>query len=320
MEIISGTIDFQLEEPTAVVIGKFDGLHVGHQLLMNRLLEQKKKGLKTVVFTFDKSPAGLFLQDGDTYRELCTIREKRAIFESMGVDVLVEFPMNRQTASISAESFITEILQKQLLCKKLIAGEDITFGYKGLGNSRMLGEFCEVCGFTVEIIKKLLVSNVYPKETGSEAISSTVIRSAINGGDIGKANCLMNRPFCVQGPVVHGRQLAGSRLDMPTANVKWPENKVLPAFGVYITRVITDTGCYGGITNVGKKPTVVRDEEETLCESYLYDFQGDLYEKDIIVEFYEYLRPEQKFQSLEALKEQMQKDLSRGRVFWASKR
>ena len=111
MQIISGTIDFEVAEPAAVVLGKFDGVHIGHQLLMTKLLEQKKKGLKTVVFTFDKSPASLFIQDGDTYRELCTLQEKRDIFEKLGVDLLIEFPMNLETAAISAEEFITEILQ-----------------------------------------------------------------------------------------------------------------------------------------------------------------------------------------------------------------
>ena len=103
MQIISGTIDFEMTEPTAVVLGKFDGVHIGHQLLMTKLLEQKEKGLKTVVFTFDKSPASLFIQDGDTYRELCTLQEKRYIFEKFGVDVLIEFPMNMETAAIPAE-------------------------------------------------------------------------------------------------------------------------------------------------------------------------------------------------------------------------
>ena len=138
MQIISETIEFKITEPTAVVLGKFDGVHIGHQLLITKLLEQKKKGLKTVVFTFDKSPASLFIQDGDTYRELCTLQEKRDIFEQYGVDVLIEFPMNIETASISAEEFITEILQKRLNCKSLIAGEDISFGYKGIGDCNML--------------------------------------------------------------------------------------------------------------------------------------------------------------------------------------
>ena len=103
MQIISETIEFKIAEPTAVVLGKFDGVHIGHQLLITKLLEQKKKGLKTVVFTFDKSPASLFIQDGDTYRELCTLQEKRDIFEQYGVDVLIEFPMNIETAAIPAE-------------------------------------------------------------------------------------------------------------------------------------------------------------------------------------------------------------------------
>ena len=109
MQIISGTTDFNITEPTAVILGKFDGVHLGHQLLVAKLLEQKEKGLKTVVFTFDKSPASLFIQDGDAYRELYTPEEKRNVFEKTGVDIYIEFPMNEKTASISADKFVTEI-------------------------------------------------------------------------------------------------------------------------------------------------------------------------------------------------------------------
>ncbi len=343
MNIISNTTNFQMDTPTAVIIGKFDGVHLGHRLLLQKLLEQKKAGLTTVVFTFDRSPASLFAQEEEKERELCTLEEKREIFREMqicdhtypvdsglsddagltelyaGIDVLIEFPMNRETATIPAEEFITEILQKRLLCKRLIAGEDVTFGYKGRGNRYMLMEYSSVCDFQVEILHKLLINQVIPKETSKEEVSSTLIRKDINSGNMIRANQLLGRAYCVCGEVVHGRQLAGGFLEMPTANVKWPEDKVFPAFGVYVTRIIVEGKSYFGITNVGKKPTVTEPHrQEVLAESYLYDFHGDLYGRRIKIAFYDFVRPEQKFINLEALKEQMHKDMVYGRTYWKS--
>lgn len=317
MQIISETINFNIQEPTAVVLGKFDGVHVGHQLLLEKLMKQKEKGLKTVVFTFDKSPASLFIQDGAAYRELCTLEEKRTVFEAMGVDVLIEFPMNVETAAIPAIEFITEILQKDLNCKMLIAGEDVSFGYRGLGDKDMLIENSEACGYQVEIVEKRMTKEFFPEDERMEEISSTGIRKEINAGKIARANVLMGRPFSVKGEVVHGRNLAGGVLDMPTANVKWPDIKVLPAFGVYFTEIQVRDKTYHGVTNVGWKPTVTNDSEhEILAESYLYDFEGDLYGEEITVRLCEFRRPEQKFESLDELKVQLHEDMAAGRKYW----
>lgn len=317
MLIISGTTRFQIEEPTAVVLGKFDGVHIGHQHLIKKLLAQKEQGLKTVVFTFDKSPASLFIQDGSTYRELCTPEEKRTIFEQMGVDILMEFPMNAETAMISPEAFITDILQGQLNCRYLAAGEDVTFGYLGLGDRHLLAQYSDKCGYTLEILEKLLVSSVFSEETAYEEIGSTGIRREISAGNMERAARLMGRRFCVTGKVVFGLQLAGTALNMPTANVRWPENKVFPAFGVYFTKAYVDGAEYEAVTNVGRKPTVTEEEEgEVLAETYLYDFTGDLYGREITLVFYAFHRAEERFDSLELLKEQLRKDGLAGRDFW----
>ena len=316
MQIISETLDFKIEEPTAVVLGKFDGVHMGHQLLLKTLLEQREKGLKTVVCTFDKSPASLFIQDGTTYRELCTLEEKREIFKAWGVDVLIEFLMNEDTAAIPAIEFVTEILQKYLNCKILIAGEDVSFGYRGLGDKQMLIDNSLQCGYEVIIVEKMLTKEIYEEER-EEEISSTIIRKEINAGKIAKANVLMGRPFALKGEVVHGRQLAGTALQMPTANIKWPDNKVMPAFGVYFTEVLVDDRKYFAITNVGQKPTIADHAAcEVLAESYLYDFEGNLYGKEITLKFCHFLREEKKFDGVDALKEQLQKDMEAGKKFW----
>ena len=319
MQIISNTTNFQIDEPTAVVLGKFDGVHIGHQVLIERLQEQKEKGLKTVIFTFDKSPASLFIHDGDTYRELYTLEEKRRIFEALSVDVLLEFPMNMDTASIPADEFVTEILQKKLNCNMLIAGEDVTFGYRGQGDKNLLLEYQKAGAFQVEIVDKLMIREIFPEEEEGKEISSTGIRKDISSGKLAKANTLMGRAYEITGEVIHGNRIGGDVLKMPTANVKWPENKVFPAFGVYYSIVMINGKCYNAITNVGYKPTIPdSDTREVLAETYLYGFMGDLYGSQITVRFYDYVRPEQKFNSLEELKAQLGKDLKAGEAYWGN--
>ncbi len=318
MLMIQGTTQFQIKEPTAVVIGKFDGVHVGHQFLIQKLLEQKKKGLKTVVFTFDKSPNNFFSEVNVTYRELCTPVEKRSFFEEMGVDILVEFPMNRETVHISAKEFLRQILCRQLRCKCLIAGEDVRFGHQAFGNAKMLQACQKEFGYQVEIYPKRKVRDVLHTTSCDAEISSTFIRDKIGVGDIGTANALMGRAFQTTGTVLHGLGLAGSKLDMPTANVLWPEEKVLPALGVYFTLVKVEDETYRGITNVGKKPTVT-NETQLLAETYLYDFAGDLYEREITLYFYHFLRKEEKFSDIGALKTQLEKDREAGRTYWMTR-
>lgn len=309
MLIVKGTTQFQIEEPTAVVLGKFDGVHLGHQFLVEKLLQQKDNGLKTVVFTFDQSPSSLFSKEDLAYRELCTLEEKRHIFDEMGVDILIEFPMNRETAQISAEEFLQTVLHKQLNCKCLIAGEDVRFGHRGLGDADMLMHHQESLGFHVDI---------YPKQMWMDVeISSTLIRDKVSEGSMDIANALMGQAFQVTGIVDYGLGLAGSKLQMPTANIHWPEKKVIPAFGVYFTLAKVGEKTYHAITNVGRKPTVTDvNETNILAETYLYDFAGDLYEQEITIYFYHFVRKEEKFTNIEELKNQLTRDRALGRQYW----
>ena len=315
MIIIKGT-EFQLEEPSAVVLGKFDGVHVGHRVLLKALKEQKEKGLKTVVFTFDKPPANLFKQGEEPYRELYTLEEKRRIFSDMGVDVLIEFPMNKETAAIPAEKFVTEILQNSLMCSVLIAGEDVSFGRGGLGDKAMLEGYSAECGFEVMIFPKLLIGEFIDSDSKDASVSSTYIRQCINAGFIANAKVFLQDPFHLTGVVEHGAGMGSKVFDMPTANIKWPENKVLPAFGVYYTKVFIDKKMYSAITNVGRKPTVAGEKGEILAETYIYDFQGDLYGRTISVQFHEFVRAEKSFDDIEALKRQLKQDLQKGSEYW----
>lgn len=317
MQIISETTNFEIKEPTAVVLGKFDGVHIGHQYLVSALLEQKARGLKTVVFTFDRSPASFFIQDRNGYREICSLEEKRRIFEALDVDVLVEFPIKEETLAITAEEFITEILQKKLNCNVLIAGEDISFGYRGRGNKEMLLEYAQTGALEVQILDKLRYRDVFRDGSQEEEVSSTCIRKELSAGNITIANELMGRPFSISGEVIHGRHLGSTVFRIPTANIRWKSDKVIPAFGVYFTEILTENGCLKGITNVGKKPTVEEtDGTEVLAESYLFDFFGDLYGQQITIRFYAFSRPEQKFTDFQALKNQLQLDVKQAKAYW----
>lgn len=315
MKIISGTTEFTNIFPSAVVLGKFDGVHTGHRLLLERLSRAKKEGLYTVVFTFDKSPASLFAKQDGGWRDLCTMEDKREIFAEAGVDLFVEFPMNGTTCKISAESFITDYLRGRLNCKKIIAGEDLSFGYRGLGNKEMLAAYAKEQDFVLELVEKKRLDSLFDAPSG-EVISSTLIRQEIEKGNVDRANRMLGSCFHIKGRIIPGNHLGGPVLDMPTINVKWPENIVIPAFGVYYSRVFIGGRMYCGVSNIGRKPTV-SNRPEVLAETYIYDFHEDVYGQEARIEFWGFRRPEMRFSGIEALKAQMEKDKEAGRAYWS---
>lgn len=303
MRIIEGTTEFHIKDKTAVAIGKFDGFHIGHQTLLDVVLSQKEKGLKVAIFTFFPSPICLFSKE--KVKELTTREEKRQIFKQAGVDILVEFPFNEQIASISPEDFVADILVDKMNARYIAAGEDVSFGYRGAGDAKLLYKLSEEMGYKVEIIKKVSFS-------GHE-ISSTYVREVIRKGDMKLAKALLGTPFSIHGVISHGKQL-GRTIGMPTANLYPEEEKILPPYGVYYVQAIIDNICYKGICNIGEKPTVT-DEKKISVETYLYDFSGDIYGKEMTVELLEFKRPEQRFSGIDELKAQMEIDISEGAVY-----
>ncbi len=301
MRIISGSTDFVLEGKSTVAIGKFDGIHRGHLALMNHILEQKNEGMQAVVFTFDP-PATVFFGRGGE-KELTTLAEKRRFFESLGIDVLIEFPLNKETAAIEAEDFVKEILVKQIQAAYIAAGTDLSFGYKGLGDSVLLSALGEQFGYRVEIIDKLFFEE--------REISSTYVREEVLLGNMETVRELLGRPYSITGKVEQGKKL-GRTLGMPTVNLYPPEGKLLPRKGVYFSETRCNGITYKSITNIGLKPTV-NDTPAISVESYLYDFQGDLYGEEIETFLLAFKRPEMKFDSVDALKAQMLADVEEGR-------
>ena len=301
MEIITNTVDFYLEKETAAAIGKFDGIHVGHRRLLDEIFACKKEGLASCVFTFDPAPAVLFgLSDG---KELTTKEEKRLLFERMGVDILVEFPLTKETAAMAPEAFVYNVLAKQMNVRFLAAGSDLSFGARGAGNAALLQKMGEELGFRVKTIDKVCME-------GRE-VSSTYVRSQVESGNMQMAEQLLGMPYLVEGQVVQGKQI-GRTLGFPTVNILPCESKLLPPNGVYFSRVRFRDRLYRAISNVGCKPTVT-DEKVIGVESYLYDFDENAYGERIEVYLSEFRRPERKFDSVEALKAQLEDDIEAGR-------
>lgn len=300
MKIIENTTEFHLERPSAVALGKFDGIHLGHRKLLNRVLEQKKRGLQAVVFTFDTSAAFFF---GGDERELSVREEKRAAFAQMGIDVLIEFPLNPDTAATEPVTFVSRYLAEQMRTVYLCAGPDISFGKGGAGDYALLAAYAQDYGYQVELIEKVRVD-------GKE-VSSTRVREAVRAGEMEAVTRMLGTPYSVKGKVLHGRQL-GRTLGMPTANLLPDDGKLLPPNGVYYSRAHLGDRVYRGITNIGCKPTV-SDERILGVETYLYDFAGEIYDREITVELLAFRRPERTFEGVEALRRQIEEDVAAGR-------
>lgn len=302
MHIIENTTEFQLDRPGAVAIGKFDGIHLGHQKLIQKIVEQKARGYLATVFTFDTSAAAFF---GGEKEELTTREEKRTVFEKMDVDVLIEFPLNRKTAATEPVEFIQRYLVRQMRAAYICAGTDLSFGRKGAGNYELLQQYADTYAYQVELIDKVRVDG--------EEVSSTRVRKAVRSGQMEAVTRMLGTPYSISGRVEHGKRL-GRTIGMPTANLLPEQDKLLPPNGVYYSGVIIGDKVYRGITNIGCKPTV-SDGHIMGVETYLYDFAGDIYGKDITVQLLAFRRPEMKFDDVDGLKAQMRKDIAAGQIF-----
>lgn len=302
MEIIADTTDIQLERETAVAIGKFDGVHIGHRRLLEEILSRRKDGMAACVFTFDPPPAVLFgRSDG---KELTTKEEKRLLFRRMGVDILIEFPLNEGTAAMPPEVFVRDILAGQMQARFLAAGSDLSFGAKGAGDAALLRRMAPEFGFGVETIDKVCLEG--------QEVSSTFVRDQVEEGRMESVERLLGMPYMIAGEVARGRQL-GRTLGFPTVNLVPGAHKLLPPNGVYLSQVRHRGKSYRAISNVGYKPTVTQ-ERVMGVESYLYDFEGDLYGEPIEVYLRAFRRPERQFASVEALRGQLQEDIAAGDI------
>ena len=295
------------EVRSSVTLGKFDGLHRGHQKLINLIRREQGEKNRSVIFTFDVSPRSYILHSPPKY--LLTYEERRELAENLGVDILAECPFTEALMHMEPEDFVKEYLAERLHARYLAVGPDFRFGYQRRGTPELLKELGRTYGFRTEIVEK-------EKYKGRD-ISSTFVREELEKGHIEEVNQLLGYTYFTKGEIVHGRQL-GRTIGIPTANLSPPVIKKLPPKGVYITESLIQGKTYQGITNVGYKPTV--KENFLGVETYLFSCNADLYGQEAEVRFYRYLRPEIKFSSLEELKCQMLKDIEEGKSYFRLKK
>ena len=299
LEIIKETKDFRIKDGTAVTIGKFDGVHMGHKKLISACMIKKQQGLKVCVFTFSPSPENFF---GADERCLTTTAEKRRVFAELGVDILVEYPFDKETADPPPEDFIRDILCGKLNARYIAAGSDLSYGIRGEGDSKLLLSLCDKFGYEADIIDKVKIDG--------DIVSSTLIRDAIKNSDMERACAYLGAPYQITGEIVHGNKI-GRTIGMPTINQIPDEEKLLPPFGVYYSEAEIEGKVFKGITNIGVKPTV-SDEHKVTVETFLYNFNQDVYGNRAGVRLLGFLRPEMKFNSIDELKAQMKKDIEAG--------
>ena len=295
---------FHLPEDTVVAVGKFDGEHRGHQKIIATMLTvAREQGLKTAIFTFGTPPA--VVVSGQRRPQILTNEERRERLHQAGIDYIVEYPFDAEIAAMDGEDFVREILLGAMRMRAIVGGEDLRFGKAGAMNAEKLRALGERLRFSVYIISK--------ETAGGEEISSTLVREALVAGDIRKANLLLGMPYTAEGVVQHGNGIGNRILGFPTINLLLPAGKLLPRQGVYQTEtVLPDGRTFRSITNVGTNPSVEQDHlsHRLRLESFLLDFSGDLYGTRIRLRFLKFIRPEKKFASLTALKQQIMADLS----------
>lgn len=283
---------------TVVTIGKFDGLHLGHRKLLSAVLQEKKKGYASCVISFSTSvdmPGSV----------IYTREEQRKICESLGIDVLAEYPLDETIKEMSGEQFVKEILCERLQAKVIVTGEDFRFGKNRSGDISLLKSLEETYGYRTVCVPKVTAEDI--------RISSTEIRRVLAEGNVSEANRWLGRPYAVFGEVLHGKKL-GRTLGFPTMNLIPPTEKLLPAYGVYVTRTKVDGQWFDGITNIGLRPTVDSDELVSV-ETHLFSYNGDLYGKQVEVQFIQFLRPERKFADVAALKAAMLEDVKSAKAY-----
>jgi len=289
---------------TAVTIGAYDGVHLGHRALLGELgARARADGLTTAVVTFDRHPATVVRPESAPCL-LCDLDQKLELLESAGVDLTVVVPFDTERANETAEEFVNEVLIRGLDARLVVVGEDFHFGHGRKGNVALLKEMGSTAGFAVEGVS-LQADDDGPR-AGGGAISSTRVRSLVAEGRMEEAADLLGRPHQVRGEVVRGDQRGGPELGFPTANVLLGDY-VAPLFGVYATRTrLVDGRELPGVANIGVNPTT--GEVEPRLEVWLFDFDEDIYGEIIETDLIAFLRPEEKFPSIEVMVRQIRLD------------
>ncbi len=281
---------------TAVALGCFDALHIGHQAIIKKVVDAAKtEGLTPLVYFFINQPRSVL--SGQEIPSIYSLSKRLQILKELGVEVAVAKRFTQEYMTCSPKQFVEECLYRQLGAKMVSVGFNYRFGEKGSGNLQTLKELGEPLG--------IRVCGVDCVQYGDDTVSSTRIRRLIEEGKLEEATACLGRIFSIEGEVLSGNQI-GRQMEFPTANLDLPQGQILPEFGVYLSQTVVDGKKYPSITNVGQRPTV--EEGKGYIETHLLDYHGDLYGKKIEVAFCRYLREIQKFPDVQALRKQLEKD------------
>lgn len=297
-----------MSHPTrrVIALGFFDGVHNGHGALLRRVSERAAQ-LKAVpsALTFDPHPETVIF--GRTTPLLSTPSDRADLMRRLyGIQDVIVARYDRRMMQTPWETFITDYLVREYGAVHLVAGHDFHFGYRGEGTPQRLEEKCRELGLGCDIIHPVIQEGI--------TVSSTYIRTLVAQGEMERARLFLGHPHTLTDTVVHGKKL-GSALGFPTVNLSIPEGVLVPAHGVYATRIWVDDRCYAAVTNIGTRPTI-NDGNRITVEGFLLDFHGDLYGKTVRVEFFHFLRPEQKFPSYEALRDEVMRNAQQTRSYF----
>lgn len=312
MNVIQLTYPHSLQKnelkETVAAIGFFDGIHKGHQKVINTAIERaKKEGKESAVISFHPHPSVVLKNSTENVRYITTLEEKQAILENMGVNRLYIITFNKELSKLSPETFIDHFIVG-LNITHLVAGFDYTFGHKGAGNMENIDQMAKG-RFSTTVVEKLDYAN--------EKISSTRIRQLLNNGDVHDLYPILGRYYEATGTVVRGDRRGGSQLGFPTANIDIPKDKHLPKQGVYAVKVKYDDKVYSGMANLGVVPTFVEGRSEPKLEVNIFDFNKDIYGETLTVQFHQYIREEKKFSGIEEIVNQLKNDEQKIRHFFS---
>lgn len=296
MKVIKAIKDIDIEFDTVVTIGNFDGVHKGHQVLIEKTATYAKaRGIKSAVFTFLNHPINYFVPE--KVKNIFDEKEKERLIEGFGIDYLIDIPFDKAMTQISAEQFIVKILKDKIHAKKIVVGHDFTFARNKEGTVDVLREIGHEYGIEVEIVQPIKINGI--------RVSSTFIRELIFEGRVDEIPQYLGTPYVIEGEIIHGKA-NGRKMGYPTANISLKDQIINPKNGIYASRVIINGKKYFGATNVGMNPTV--NGKYLSIETNILDFDEDIYGKRVRIEFLEKIRDEKKFESLDELRKQLDLD------------
>jgi len=300
MKIFHGTDNANSLRSTVLTLGVFDGLHLGHQKIIQKVVSRAEAaGAVSTVITFDPHPRAVLYPE-NAPPLLQTLDQRLANFEALGIEQTIVIRFNQEFANQNAEVFLRDIVHERLQAKEVFLGKGFAFGKNRGGNIELLKKMSAELGFYADEVPEITVRG--------QRISSSKIRELLADGKINFARRMLGRPYGVEGQIIHGDQ-RGRSIGFPTANLK-PRNRVIPRYGVYATATLIDDVWRRSITNVGVRPTFETETEPSI-ETYIFDFDGDLYGDVLRVRFLHRIRDERKFGGIEELKAQIERDTRR---------